>query len=221
MKLHSINSNTLRSKKLAAVMKTFPDCRYEISDIPHLFFMEKSSDVYVDWIADMSAILLAQKKIFQKIGVMLTLDSFTRHDNYFDAFKSIDSGEVSYEAAFRIAFEVAALQYLWDRQHSHQIDEVTIALLCRGSVLTDISTSGNATTFRELSMCMMDTLRGTTYSVDDDYNYNMGDLASSDEFLLYLLLQRMDGEFVKLHEAFFNALVSNDVAVVNKLITVK
>ncbi len=205
---YRIAQTDLRKHRLVTLYSKLPTGAYTVSDHVERFLDSDRDNGRATAVEEIQSILNAARQSFKKGKFVVSLEDACAHYNVYDTFLDVRNGVVDYHAAFQTAFDYAAVLYMKSVKDVSIVDGATFAILARRSQLMDFEMEEDTNDFDEMIRAMLAEIDGTQGKV----NTPMSDIVTRHDYLLYLLMPRLDHRVVKTHRAIYNAFVTGDSA---------
>ncbi len=146
------------------------------------------------------------RKIFKKGKFVVHLLDAYNGANYRNTFIDIKTGEIDYLAAFKSAFDYSAVLYMKSVKNKSIVDGATFAIMNRRDELLDFEIDHDVKDFDEIIKAMLANIDGTNGKV----NTPMSQIVGRNDYLLYLLLPRLDSRITMNHRDIYTAFINGD-----------
>lgn len=205
---YRIAQTDLRKHRLVTLYSKLPTRAYTVSDHVERFLDSDRNDGRKTVVEEIDSILNAARQSFKKGKFVVSLEYACAHYNVYDTFLDVRNGAVDYLDAFKAAFDYASILYMKSVKDVSIVDGATFAILARRDQLMDFEMEEDTNDFDEMIRAMLAEIDGTQGKV----NTPMSDIVTRHDYLLYLLMPRLDNRITSNHRAIYNAFVTGDSA---------
>lgn len=205
---YRIEQTDLRKHRLVTLYSKLPTGAYTVSDHVDRFLDSDRDDGRKTAVEEIDAILNAARQSFKKGKFVVAVEDACAHYNVYDTFLDVRNGEVDHLDAYKAAFDYAAILYMKSVKNVSIVDGATFAILNRRGQLMDFEPEVDTNCFDEMLRAMLAEIDGTQGKV----NTPMSDIVGRHDYLLYLLMPRLDNRITTNHRAIYEAFVSGDSA---------
>lgn len=205
---YRITQTDLRKHRLVTLYSKLPTGAYEISDHVEGFLDSDVQNGRKKKLEDIDSVLNAARKSFNKGKFVINSNDACCYYIVYETFLDIRNGTIDYLAAYKTAFDYSTLLYMKSVKDSCIVDGATFAILNRRNQLMDFELEKDTNDFDEMLRAMLAEIDGTNGKV----NVPMSDVVGRHDYLLYLLMPRLDYRVTSKHRAIYNAFVTGDSA---------
>ncbi len=205
---YRITQTDLRKHRLVTLYSKLPTEAYTVSDHVERFLDSNRVNGRKTVIEEIDSILNAARKSFKKGKFVVSLEDACAYYTVYDTFLDIRNGAVVYLDAFKVAFDYASILYMKSVKNVSIVDGATFAILSRRGQLMDFEPEVDTDNFDEMLRAMLTEIDGTNGKVNVPMSY----IVSHHDYLLYLLMPRLDNRITSNHRAIYNAFVTGDSA---------
>lgn len=206
----------IKKYRLMTALKGLPEDVNTMNSFVGMFLNSDDPTYRVETIECINKIFAVSRKMFAKVNALFIIDDATQQYSSRESYRDIDNGNIDYHAAYRTAFEYAALKYMLRQKDSSAVDGATFSLLSRVGQIMDfeLPDDDSITDFDEITQEMLAELDCTGGKADA----NMGEIVQRYDYLVYLLLPRLDHSISKDHRAIYEAMMAKDSAAFNAVL---
>lgn len=205
---YQIEHSNLKKLRLVKLFNKLPTSANEVSDYTNGFLSSDEEHGRKRTLEEIETVLNTARQTFAKGKFVITLSDACCHYSRYDTFINLATGDIDYLEAFKVAFDYAAILYMKAVKDTSIVDGATFAILHRRSQLMNFEPEEDVNDFDEILRAMLVEIDGTEGKI----NKPMSHIIGRHDYLLYLLMPRLDSRITTNHRALYAALVNGDVA---------
>lgn len=214
MAYRSITQTDLKKHRLFTLYSKLPTEACEIYEHVDGFLNSDVQNGRKKTLENIDLILNVARQSFKTSNFVVNVNDACCHYNVYETFLDIRSGTIDYLEAYKMAFDYSILLYMKSVKDLSIIDGATFAILSRRNQLMEFELEENTNDFDKMLRAMLAEIDGT----DGKVNVQMSEVVCRDDYLLYLLMPRLDYRVTSKHRAIYDAFVTGDSAALEAIL---